>query len=274
MKKIIILTGSELRHRFVRTVLSNHSGIRVLRSYCEDEQGSLAERLQGSSASRAIQIHHEKSRNLSEEDFFRIACKLAKDNSNPVTIRKGGINDPSVVNDIVELKPDLLCCYGSSLIKSDLIEQFKGRFLNLHLGLSPYYRGSGTNYFPLVNREPEYVGATFMHLDQGIDTGKIIHQIQARINCGDNIHQIGNRLICDAGQVYAEVISRFDNLVPLPQPVISGGELYLRKDFTPESLAELNKNFKTGMIAEYLKDLKDGSRNVTMCKQKSIPETE
>ena len=40
------------------------------------------------------------------------------------------------------------------------------KILNLHLGISPYYKGSGTNYFPLVNNEPQYVGATFMFLDK------------------------------------------------------------------------------------------------------------
>jgi len=48
------------------------------------------------------------------------------------------------------------------------------------LGLSPYYLGSGTNYWPLVNEKPEFVVATFMHIDTDIDTEEIIHQIRAK----------------------------------------------------------------------------------------------
>ena len=75
-----------------------------------------------------------------------------------------------------ELNPTQILVYGTSIIKGELVNYFTGKILNLHLGISPYYRGSGTNYFPFVNNEPEYAGCTFMYLDHGIDTGEIIHQ--------------------------------------------------------------------------------------------------
>ena len=113
------------------------------------------------------------------------------------------------------MKPDLLVCYGSSLIKSDLLRKFEGRFLNVHLGLSPYYRGSGTNVWPLINIEPDMVGATFMYIDAGIDTGKIIHQIRADVYLGDSPHTIGNRLIRKMTSTYAEIVCNFNDLEPL-----------------------------------------------------------
>src|SRR5690606_10372264 len=103
-----------------------------------------------------------------------------------------------------------------SLIREPLLSAFQGRFLNVHLGLSPYYRGSGTNFWPLVNGEPEFVGATFMHIDAGVDTGEVIHQIRARIFPGDTPHQIGNRLIADMARVYAALIRDFDRLERMP----------------------------------------------------------
>ena len=60
------------------------------------------------------------------------------DKSSPVFIKKGEINDSLIVSRIIDLNPDLLVCYGSSLIKSELLEIFKGKFINVHLGLSPY----------------------------------------------------------------------------------------------------------------------------------------
>lgn len=86
------------------------------------------------------------------------------DNSNPTFLKKGQINDENVVGAIEEHAPDLLACYGSSLVKSRLLKMFEDRFLNAHLGLSPYYRGSGTNVWPLINGELGMVGATFMHM--------------------------------------------------------------------------------------------------------------
>ena len=46
-----------------------------------------------------------------------------------------------------------------------------------------------------MNNEFEFFGYTFMYLDEGIDTGEIIHQGRPKIFPYDNPHQIGNRLI-------------------------------------------------------------------------------
>ena len=88
--------------------------------------------------------------------------------------------------------------------KPDLIDAYKGKFLNVHLGLSPYYKGR-TNIFPIIDKRPEMVGATFMYIDQGIDTGDIIHQIQADYFVGDSVHSVGNRLIKKMTKCYADL---------------------------------------------------------------------
>ena len=51
-----------------------------------------------------------------------------------------------------------------------------------------------------------------MFLDEGIDTGEIIHQIRARILKNDNIHKIGNRLIKDVCKNYSQIIINFNKI--------------------------------------------------------------
>ena len=75
------------------------------------------------------------------------------------------------LNQIKKNNPDIIIVYGSSII-APLTNDFKNKIINVHLGLSPYYRGSGTNFYPILNSKPEYIGVTFMFLDKGIDTGK------------------------------------------------------------------------------------------------------
>ena len=125
------------------------------------------------------------------DDFFQTFIDHVADCSYPSFLSKGEINSPRYTQAIIDAKLDLLITYGSSLIREPLLSAFEGWFLNVHLGLSPYYRGSGTSYWPLVNREPEYGGTTFMHIDTGVDTGKIIHQIRAKYVRGDTPVQIG-----------------------------------------------------------------------------------
>ena len=146
--------------------------------------------------------------------------------------------------------------HGSSLIKSKLLEFFKDRFLNIHLGLSPYYRGSGTNVWPLINNQPQMVGATFMHIDEGIDTGRIIHQINADIFLGDNPHTIGNRLIKKMTLLTKEVIYNFKSLDDISQPNVKKSLLYLKKDFDENACRKLYDNFNNGMIENFIREKK------------------
>ena len=81
--------------------------------------------------------HFVEARTQSEKDFFAEYIATVEDESNPNFIKKGAINEVNIVNEIVELNPDLLVCYGSSLIKSELLIKFENKFLNVHLGLSP-----------------------------------------------------------------------------------------------------------------------------------------
>lgn len=252
MKRIVILTGSELRHRFVRKALALSPGIEVARTYCEGLQNSLVDMV-GKRDDSALQRAHLEARARSEEDFFGAFDAFAPDRSNPVAIDRGRINDPEHAEAVIGLKPDLLVAYGCSIIRAPLLEAFQGRFLNVHLGLSPYYRGSGTNFWPLVNGEPEFVGATFMHIDAGVDTGEIIHQMRARIFPGDTPHQIGNRLIADMARVYAAVIRSFDRLGRMPQiPVPQTERVYRKRDLTEEATAALYRAFADGLVDRYL----------------------
>ena len=179
--KIIILTGSDLRHTFFRKVISFNPNIETLQSFCEDHAGKIDNLITNLNEENIQRINHLKSRKVSEIDFFGLIDKIIPDHSNPLIIQRGTINDEKYLKQIISLKPDLIICYGCSIIKEDLLNSFENKILNLHLGLSPYFRGSGTNFWPLYYNIPEYIGATFMFMDDGIDTGEIIHQIRPTI---------------------------------------------------------------------------------------------
>ncbi len=252
---IVILTGAELRHTFVRKAMALAPGISVKRTYCEGTEKSLLRMVETQDSSNNARLRHLAAREASEHDFFAALVGLAPDRSNPHFLPKGEINDPHHANDIAALEPDLLAAYGCSLIREPLLSRFEGRFLNVHLGLSPYYRGSGTNFWPLVQGRPEFVGATFMYIDAGIDTGAIIHQIRATVLPDDTPHQIGNRLIRDVALVYAEVIRQFHRLEPMtPLPIPEDEQVCRKKDFDEDSVATLYRNFENGMVAKYLKN--------------------
>ena len=254
MKRIVILTGSEPRHVFFRKYMARSTGITVLRTYCEGLQNNLAEFV-AKQDDNQLRNMHLLARRQSEEDFFGLFNEHVQDDSNPHSIPKGDINSPEHVHDIIDAAPDLLISYGCSIIREPLLTAYSGRFINVHLGLSPYYRGSGTNFWPLANNEPEYVGATFMHIDAGIDTGDIIHQLRARLAWGDTPSTIGNRLIVDMARTFQQVICSFDRLQAMPQPSVSTHEHYYRQcDYSEASVEKLYQQFRDSLVESYLRE--------------------
>lgn len=257
MEKIVILTGSELRHIFFRKFIGLSKNVEIINTYCEGTERSLRAKVERNEAGNDLRLTHLSAREQSEKDFFSAFVENTVDSSNPVFLPKGEINASKYTEAIINSKPDILISYGCSIIKEPLLSAFKGRFINVHLGLSPYYRGSGTNYWPLVNNEPEYVGATFMHIDAGIDTGEVIHQIRARYSWGDTPSQIGNRLICEMAHAYLLIIENFEKLGRMPQLQKQFNEkVYKDCDYTEESVATLYSNFRNGLVERYLSEEK------------------
>lgn len=251
MKQVVILTGKELRHKYFRKKIALKPGIKVLKTFCESEENLIEKGAVQSSSDKRQQ--HLLSREQSEKDFFEAFTNAVEDHSNPAIIARGEINGNVYFEEIKALNPDLVIVYGASILKEPLLSAFPNRILNVHLGLSPYYRGAATNFWPLVDRNPACVGATFMYIDAGIDTGEIIHQLRASYNFFDTPSTIGNRLIKDMTGVFADIIIKFDQLQkPVPPVYNNFKKLFKKKDFTEDSVEKLYSNFREGMIEDYI----------------------
>lgn len=267
---IVILTGAELRHDFVRKSLALTQGVHVQRAYCEDM--SLEPFVREQAKNNSQRLAHLAMRKQSEQDFFAVFSRSTQDQSNPIRLFKGEINQARCIDEIRALQPELIVAYGCSLIGDPLLAAFEGRILNVHLGLSPYYRGSSTNFWPLVNDTPEYCGATFMYMDSSIDTGEVIHQIRARICVGDSPHQIGNRLICDVALIYGEIVRKFEFLQRMEQLTAPAETHYYRRgDFSEQSVRILRENIVSGMVEKFMKSRRERCDAVPIIENSAVP---
>ena len=69
------------------------------------------------------------------------------------------------------------------------INNFKSdKLFNFHFSLLPKYRGCHTNYLQIKNGE-EFTGVTCHEIDNGIDSGKIIDQIQYNLKKNDTARE-------------------------------------------------------------------------------------
>lgn len=255
MQRVVILTGDELRHRYFRQRLAADPRFHVVLAICEGAEKGLEARVAANPNASRLERLHALARTRAEQDFFAETVMHLPDHAPVLRIAKGAVNDPDVVAQILAAQPTLLVCFGASLVRSDLLDRFAGRFLNVHLGLSPWYRGSGTNIWPLIDGRPHMVGATFMQIDAGIDTGPILHQIRADLALGDSPHSIGNRLIRQMTATYADLIALFDRLGPTPSPPdASEGRLYRNADFDASACRALYDRFADGLVEQALTD--------------------
>jgi phosphoribosylglycinamide formyltransferase 1 len=248
MKSIVILTSNSLRHDYLRIMFGLNPEINVLRSYIEvpkniETQPDLSE----------IEKNHFLTRSKTEIDFFSDIVSSSKDSSNPVSIEKNNINDQSYINEVKKLNPDLIITFGCCIIRENFLEAFKNKIINVHLGISPYYLGAGTNFISMVNNDLQCTGYTFMYMDQGIDTGEIIHQARAEVCLFDNMHQIGNRLIKNMVHDFVKLVSNF-HLIKKIHPVASNINpiICFNRDATKLKTIELYNNFLNGSVKNFL----------------------
>lgn len=248
--KAILLTSTFRRHQAVANYVATRCD---LAGVWQETKTFVPERYAESADDHRVIQSHFAARDASEAAYFAADANLHVAPGTLVRRVEGnGCNDVREVAAMTALQPDVVFVFGTGILREGLISTFAGRIINIHLGLSPHYRGAGTNFWPLVNREPEYVGATIHYLDAGIDTGPIIAHARPSIASGDGPHDLGNktiraaaRLLVDAGEAHVQ-----GRVTAVPQR--GGGRLYQRKDFNADAVRRLYRNFESGMIDEYL----------------------
>ncbi|MBM3521578.1 MAG: methionyl-tRNA formyltransferase [Alphaproteobacteria bacterium] len=79
------------------------------------------------------------------------------------------------------LDADVYVVFGASYLRGPLVEALVAkRAINIHMGVSPYYRGSACNFWALADGRPELVGSTIHLLTAGLDSGPILFHAMPR----------------------------------------------------------------------------------------------
>ena len=80
----------------------------------------------------------------------------------------------------------------------------KKKAINIHAGVSPYYRGAGCNFWALYDGNPHLVGATIHLLSKGLDSGPVLYHAMSNLKTNpfeytmstlkSAFHSIGNKI--------------------------------------------------------------------------------
>lgn len=246
--KIVIFTSNALRHKFVANTLTAQATDTLVIVECKksDAPSTEAPNITPLEQNFADRYHAEQQFFSGNEVFTAKTLPLEYKEANS-----------TIVHDTVKaFEPDMGFVFGSSILREPILSLIpSGKFVNMHLGLSPYYRGSGTNFWPFVNEELEYIGATLLHIDPGVDTGDIIAHVRPTIEPGDTVHTVGCKTIIAGAAELARCltkVSQGDMLQRVPQWEVPSPRYYRTKDFNEEVLTNYLKKIEGGLVENYL----------------------
>ena len=263
--KIALLTSNHIRHKYMASELSLCHDLKIVVS---EDKGNEKQKNGDTEMDTAFLKSHF---NMVKKSEIKILGEVLDfPDTRVLSVSRGDINSKQTAEEVKKYNLDAIVVFGCGILKTNIINICPDRIFNVHQGLSPYYRGSGTNFHPFVNGEIEFVGATIHYINEGIDTGDIVSHVRPEIAVNDTMYEIG----CKAIKTSVKEIINVLNVVERGT-VLHGikqwdkGKIYYRKDFNIESLNKAIKNVGEGMISNYVDKMKSGFnfgvRTVKLC---------
>ncbi len=247
--KILTISGSSPRHLYF--VNSIHKKISITGAIIQKRENfSISPPAEIKEIDNKNFIKHFSSWNETEKKFFG-EPELPK--CNKLEVSEEELNNQKSVEFVKNVNPDIVLIFGSNLIKEPLITTLPKFSINLHLGISPRYRGAATLFWPFYFMEPPYVGSTFHHIISEPDAGDIIHQTVPKLEHSDGIHDVACKTIVESTKDAIKLLEIFNSRKTLESFKQKGsGKNFLENDFKPQHLRVIYNIFNNDMVKEYL----------------------
>ncbi len=163
-------------------------------------------------------------------------------------------NSESTQDWIRKIAPDILVAFGTRIIRPPVLGLAKYGALNIHTGLSPYYRGGQCTFWCLYTDDIDHIGVTIHHLSQKIDGGDIIYTAQPELEASDNVRSIDCKLIHLGTEKMIRAIQEVADGNAPRTPQREKGKLFLSKMFTLDKRLALEKKLASGWLGQKLRE--------------------
>ena len=101
-------------------------------------------------------------------------------------IHINSVNSEGGREELRKANPKVVVVNGTRIIGKETLQCVNAKFINMHAGITPLYRGVHGGYWALAENKPNLVGTTVHFVDTGIDTGNIIGQVFFEVAKNDN----------------------------------------------------------------------------------------
>jgi hypothetical protein len=260
-QRLVIVTRDDLEHRYVANVLCAAlpiDGIVVTEptSTLSHRAWRVASRATLASVPRRAYRRLVYDVRLRRSSFARIlgGAMTAGFHRGDLVRRVRGVNSDETRRLLGELRPDFMLVYGTDIVADRILELAGKLALNMHTGISPYYRGADTWFWPLVNRELHMVGATVHECTRKVDGGPIFMTARARLEPTRNAYDLFAWSIVAGAEIYVEVVGEClgGRLRGRPQDLSLGRE-YRSAERTPAQDRLARRLIRAGFVDEYVR---------------------
>ena len=143
---ITLITGNHPRHIYFGNQISKI--LKVENWVLEKRENFFTGGKQKNTLSKLENLHFKK-RVKAELKFFGNTKNISNNVKNIIEIKKEELNNGSLKKKLKKSKNINLISYGCHKIENNLLNLFELNKINIHGGLSPWYRGVITHFWPI-----------------------------------------------------------------------------------------------------------------------------
>ena len=272
MNRALFISGSHLRHRyFFNHLFQFFDEILLIEMKRENVLPTWGGVLDNKDAIN-FERHFSNREAVESRLFGDIEKTTEVSEITLIQVEPHTLNSKAIAEKIKQFSPEFGLIFGSDLIRSPVLEVLPFETLNLHLGLSPWYRGSATLFWPFVFLEPQFAGITFHRVIEEPDAGDIVLQLRPNLEIGDGVHDVGAKCVQAAKFAGAELCKFFltnGSFYYSRQP--TSGRLWRINDFHPSHLRIIYNLFDDDIVDAYLAG-QLSNRQPTLINTISLPE--
>jgi folate-dependent phosphoribosylglycinamide formyltransferase PurN len=244
-RKIVVITGDQLAHNYFINQLRTNFNLSAIfiekNRYPDPTYNSIRER----KAWDDFFVNRSKT----EERLFQFSkYNIVQNYPQNFYIDRGCLNENKTIKLINKFNPAIIIIFGTSLLSSKYLDLYPNQILNLHVGLSQYYRGTSCNFWPIYNLEPQHLGATIHYVSNRIDGGNILFQDSIELHQNDSQFTLMTKPIILGTKLMIEAIKRASDNSTKHKQIKPIGKLYQIKDFDPKAIIHVNHHISSGKI--------------------------
>lgn len=248
--KILLLTGSHPRHLYLVNKLAK---LGIVAAQVIEKRGAFIPQTPANleQVDRENFIRHFAERDEAEHRHFQCNDTINFDIPT-LEVSKSTLNSEKTIDWVKAQSFDLAISYGVHMLSKELLEVMPEHSWNIHGGLSPWYKGNTTLFWPFFMLRPNWAGMTIHRLSTRLDAGDIVHHAVPLLAYGDGLHDVACKAVVQVTKDLVQILQKIplEEIQYLPQK--GNGKLWIGTDWMPQHLRLVYNVYQNDIVDQYL----------------------